>query len=37
MIDRFHATFLTELDPTTGEALQDSCPPDFAAPSDGRD
>ena len=36
MINRFHATFLTELDPTTGEALKDSCPLDFAAPPDGR-
>ncbi len=26
MINRFHATFLTELDPTTGAALRDSCP-----------
>ena len=35
MINRFHATFLTELDPTTGEALKDSCPLDFAPPPDG--
>ena len=26
MINRFHATFLTELDPTTQEAVATSCP-----------
>lgn len=26
MINRFHATFLTEVDPTTQEALAPSCP-----------
>jgi alkylhydroperoxidase family enzyme len=26
MINRFHATFLTELDPATQEALAESCP-----------
>ncbi len=35
MINRFHATFLTELDPRTGEALKDSCPLAFPAPPDG--
>jgi len=34
MINRFHATFLTELDPTTGEALKDSCPLPFPAPEE---
>lgn len=29
VINRFHATFLTELDPATGEALKDSCPLSF--------
>lgn len=29
MINRFHATFLTELDSTTGEALKDTCPLPF--------
>lgn len=29
MINRFHATFLTELDPATGAALKDSCPLPF--------
>jgi alkylhydroperoxidase family enzyme len=32
MINRFHATFLTELDPTTGGALKDSCPLPFPVP-----
>ena len=29
MINRFHATFLTELDPTTQQALATSCPLSF--------
>lgn len=29
MINRFHATFLTDLDPTTQEALAPSCPLSF--------
>jgi alkylhydroperoxidase family enzyme len=29
MINRFHATFLTELDPATGEALGATCPLSF--------
>ena len=29
MINRFHATFLTELDPATREALATSCPLSF--------
>ena len=29
LINRFHATFLTDLDPTTGEALKESCPLPF--------
>lgn len=32
MINRFHATFLTELDPTTQEALAPSCPLPFPSP-----
>ena len=32
LINRFHATFLTELDPATGEALKDSCPLAFPQP-----
>ena len=35
MINRFHATFLTELDPSTGKALADSCPLAFPPPPDG--
>lgn len=35
MINRFHATFLTELDPATGEALKDSCPLAFPDPLEG--
>ena len=31
MINRFHATFLTDLDPTTQEALATSCPLSFPA------
>ena len=34
MINRFHATFLTDLDPTTQEALATSCPLSF--PTSGR-
>ena len=26
LINRFHATFLTEVDPETGEAIGPSCP-----------
>jgi alkylhydroperoxidase family enzyme len=29
MINRFHATFLTDLDPATGEALAHACPLPF--------
>ena len=39
LINRFHATFLTDLDPTTTEALGDSCPlplPDRPRRDDGR-
>ncbi len=31
MINRFHATFLTEVDPQTQEALAPSCPLNFPA------
>jgi alkylhydroperoxidase family enzyme len=31
MVNRFHATFLTELDPATQEVLSESCPLDFPA------
>lgn len=37
MINRFHATFLTELDAATGEALKDSCPLAFSDPADIED
>ena len=33
MINRFHATFLTELDPATQQALADSCPLSFSSPN----
>ncbi len=33
VINRFHATFLTEVDPETGEALGPSCPLQFGSPS----
>lgn len=32
MINRFHATFLTDLDPRTGEALAPACPLPYPAP-----
>ena len=32
MINRFHATFLTDLDPATQEALGTSCPLAFPEP-----
>ncbi len=32
MINRFHATFLTEVDPETGEAIGPSCPLEFGPP-----
>jgi alkylhydroperoxidase family enzyme len=35
MINRFHATFLTELDPDTGEAVAASCPLAFPPVPDG--
>jgi alkylhydroperoxidase family enzyme len=35
LINRFHATFLTELDPATGEALKGSCPLPFPPPTEG--
>ena len=38
MINRFHATFLTEVDPTTQEALAPACPlsyPDVPGPGAG--
>ncbi len=35
MINRFHATFLTELDPTTQELVKDSCPLAFPVPPSG--
>ncbi len=35
MINRFHATFLTDLDPETQEALAPSCPLAFPAPPAG--
>ena len=31
-INRFHATFLTEVDPETGEAIGPSCPLQFGPP-----
>jgi alkylhydroperoxidase family enzyme len=34
LINRFHATFLTELDPTTQEALAPNCPLAFPPPPD---
>lgn len=36
MINRFHATFLTELDATTQRALAPSCPLPFPAPGHDR-
>ncbi len=35
MINRFHATFLTEVDPETQEALAPSCPLAFPPPPTG--
>lgn len=35
MINRFHATFLTDLDPTTQEILAPSCPLPFPQPPAG--
>jgi len=35
MINRFHATFLTEVDPQTQEALAPSCPLAYAEPAGG--
>ena len=35
MINRFHATFLTEVDPETQEALAPSCPLDYPAVPSG--
>ncbi len=35
MINRFHATFLTDVDPDTQEALAPSCPLPFPAVPDG--
>lgn len=32
MINRFHATFLTEVDPTTQEALAPACPLQYPDP-----
>ena len=37
MINRFHATFLTEVDPQTQEALAPSCPLSYPPPPDGAD
>ncbi len=36
MINRFHATFLTELDPATQEALAPSCPLHYPELTAGR-
>lgn len=35
LVNRFHATFLTELDPSTQEALAPSCPLPFPPPLGG--
>lgn len=35
MINRFHATFLTEVDPQTQEALAPSCPLAYPEPAGG--
>ncbi|MDQ2722562.1 MAG: hypothetical protein M3Y19_04535 [Actinomycetota bacterium] len=37
MINRFHATFLTEVDPDTQEALAPSCPLSYPEVPDGHD
>ncbi len=34
MINRFHATFLTELDPSTRQAIEPTCPLPFPAQPD---
>lgn len=36
MINRFHATFLTDLDPATQQALAPSCPLAYPEPPAGR-